>query len=166
MVSNGAMCESFRENWASLGQVRSATRQTYGSLCTLILAHSSLPYHWNHQPDWPSKEEDTQKAMNGGGSTDMGNVSHSEPPILFIIIRSEPPAHSLAPPLVPPAFPPLALSVPLRVSLSLPLCRSVCLCLLLTSAVTEIPAIHPSFKIDTQYGNHHPGFTEYPSAQY
>jgi hypothetical protein len=27
--------------------------------------------------------------------------------------------------------------------------------------VPEIPAIHPSFKIDTQYGNHHPGFTEF-----
>eukprot|EP01046_Picozoa_sp_COSAG06_P072427 COSAG06_NODE_21186_length_766_cov_1.857571_1_plen_104_part_00 len=48
MVSNGAMCESFRENWAALGQ-----------------------------PDWPTKEEDAAKSVSGGGSTDMGNVSHS-----------------------------------------------------------------------------------------
>ena len=26
-----------------------------------------------------------------------------------------------------------------------------------------MPGIHPSFKIDTQYGNHHPGFTEFTS---
>ena len=45
MVSNGPMCESFRENWAALGQ-----------------------------PDWPSVEEDKAKALSGGGSTDMGNM--------------------------------------------------------------------------------------------
>jgi hypothetical protein len=72
MVSNGPMCEAFRENWAALGQ-----------------------------PEWPSVEEDERKTASGGGSTDMGNVSH------------------------------------------------------------VLPSIHPSFKIDTKFGNHHPGFTEY-----
>ena len=72
MVSNGPMCEAFRENWAALGQ-----------------------------PEWASKESDVSKQLSGGGSTDMGNVSHL------------------------------------------------------------IPSIHPSFKIDTKFGNHHPGFTEY-----
>eukprot|EP01050_Picozoa_sp_SAG11_P004304 SAG11_NODE_272_length_11319_cov_9.730481_2_plen_120_part_00 len=66
------MCESFRENWRALGQ-----------------------------PEWPTFDEDQVKVMAGGGSTDMGNVSHI------------------------------------------------------------IPSIHPSFKIDTKFGNHHPGFTEF-----
>jgi amidohydrolase len=72
MVSNGAMCEAFRDNWDALGQ-----------------------------PAWPTMEEDIQKTASGGGSTDMGNLSH------------------------------------------------------------YLPSIHPSFKIDTKFGNHHPGFTEY-----
>ena len=46
MVSNGPMCEAFRENWAALGQ-----------------------------PDWPTVEEDERKTASGGGSTGASSFS-------------------------------------------------------------------------------------------
>jgi metal-dependent amidase/aminoacylase/carboxypeptidase family protein len=73
VLSNPTLAETFRANWDAQG--------------------TELRFR--------SAQEDRALAMAGGGSSDMGNVSH------------------------------------------------------------VLPAIHPSFAIDTQYGNHHPGFTEF-----